>query len=155
MKQSHEPFHILIAEDDEDHAELLLYKLKSIETKTNPHFVHDGAEILQYLKNRNNPLPKLVILDLNMPKLSGLEVLEKIKSSESLFHIPVIILTTSDAKQDRIKAFKLSANSFLTKPMDFEDLSTMLTDLIRYWSLWHQSLSQSEYLELQEKENNK
>ena len=147
------PFHILLAEDDDDHAELLLYKLESIGIQNTHYRVKDGEEVLTYLNNSTNPIPNLILLDMKMPKLNGHEVLEQIKKSLIFCNIPVIMLTTSDAKQDRIKAYRNHANSYLVKPMDFDELSKMLSDLLHYWSVWHISLSDKEYQELQDGEN--
>ena len=81
--------------------------------------------------------PNIVLLDLRMPKIDGLEVLKRIKTSAELKKIPVIILTTSEAKTDYSRAYEYSANSYLVKPMDYDEFTQMMGDFINYWVNWN------------------
>ena len=140
------PTTILLAEDNDDHAELILNCLNGHHLTRKVIRVSDGEETLDYLFNRDDstdlekhPLPDLVLLDLRMPKIAGLEVLKKVKTSEGLRRIPVVILTTSDADHDITQAYDLGANSYLIKPVEFQSLSQMLDDLGKFWVDWNQS----------------
>ncbi len=101
--------------------------------------VEDGEELLEYLRcvdrydGRQGGLPSLILLDLNMPRLDGREALEQIKSDPELRRVPVVVLTTSRAEEDIFELYDLGVNSFITKPVSFEDLVSIVTDLGRYW----------------------
>ena len=108
------------------------------------HHVSDGAEALDYLYRRGyyseptkSPRPRLVLLDLRMPKVDGLEVLRKIKSDVKLRNIPVVILTTSHARNDVAQAFRENANSYLVKPTNPAKLKQLMTDLGFFWLSWN------------------
>ena len=140
------PATILLAEDNDDHAELIMNCLNGHHLTRKVIRVSDGEETLDYLFHRGDridpekhPVPDLILLDLRMPKISGLEVLEEVKTSEGLRRIPVVILTTSSAKHDITQAYDLGANSYLIKPVEFQALSQMLDDLGRFWVTWNQS----------------
>lgn len=132
---------ILLVEDDAAHAELIM---RSIETKECPlNVVHllDGASAIEFLKGLicNSPVartpvhPSLIILDLSLPKIGGLEVLEWIKGHEPLTGIPVVILTTSADQKDLAQAYHHRANSYLVKPTDFDEFSSLMKKLTQYW----------------------
>jgi CheY-like chemotaxis protein len=134
------PVPILIADDDVDDCKLI--KEAFLESRLlNPlHFVPDGEELLSYLKRTgkyNNiasyPMPGLILLDLNMPRKDGREVLAEIKADPKLRHIPVVVLTTSSAEEDIYRSYNLGVNSFVTKPVGFKDLVGLLRDLGHYW----------------------
>ena len=93
----------------------------------------DGASALEYLNDPSNELPDLVLLDLNLPGMDGRELLAEIKGSPRLQHVPVVILTTSNAPRDRAQAYAGHANSFVTKPVDLDDYATMLKSIVKYW----------------------
>ena len=82
-------------------------------------------------------MPDVVLLDLKLPKIDGLEVLERIKNDEQLRKIPVVILTTSDAERDRAQAYNSHVNSYVVKPIDFEQFQNMIRDLGFYWAIWN------------------
>ena len=156
------PTTILVAEDNDDHAELILNCLNGHHLARRIIRVSDGEETLDYLFKRDestdlekHPLPDLILLDLRMPKISGLEVLEEVKTSKGLRRIPVVILTTSSAEHDISQAYDLGANSYLIKPVEFQALSQMLDDLGKFWVTWNQSphLSTSESGGVNEPEN--
>ncbi|HVP11725.1 MAG TPA: response regulator [Phycisphaerae bacterium] len=142
----HKAVHFLLVEDDDDHAELVEMALtaengasKSVDRVSN------GEEALAYLKREgkyaNRPRPNLVLLDLKLPRVDGHEVLVTMKSDPELRSIPVVVLTTSQAPEDKAKAYANYANSYLAKPMDFGEFSRMVKDLSHYWTVWNQPLS--------------
>jgi len=139
-----EPLSILLVEDNPDHAELAIRNLDDAKIVNKVHHVQDGQEALDFLYNRGQysdntayPRPHLVLLDLRLPKVDGLEVLKEIKSSDLLKTIPVVILTTSSAERDLAMAYEHHANSYVTKPVDFETFSNLLQDLGYYWLAWN------------------
>lgn len=133
---------ILLVEDNPDHAELTMRALGKGRLANPILWVKDGVEALDALHGRNahagrrsRPLPGLVLLDLNLPKLSGLEVLEAIKTDPVLRVIPVIMLTTSGRDDEVKKSFELGANSFVTKPVQFAQFSEKIRQIEMYWLL--------------------
>lgn len=135
---------VLFAEDNVAHATLVLRSLEEHGLAVDITHVRDGEEALDYLKRRRDfadpetsPRPHLVILDLRMPRVDGLEVLRQIKSDDELHRLPVVILTTSEAENDVAKAYDLRANSYLVKPIDFSSFSDLMHDLGLYWSNWN------------------
>ena len=131
---------ILIAEDDEEDRMLLMDAMEEGRLLNKFYFVEDGEELLFYLKgqgkytDRNTyPLPGLILLDLNLPKIDGREALKIIKADAVLKRIPVIILTTSKAEEDIIRTYDLGVNSFITKPVSFEGLVDVTQTLSQYW----------------------
>jgi len=138
---------LLLVEDDLGHAKLVLNTLKKHKIPNRVIHLSDGAEALDYLKNNGNfknkkeyPLPGLILLDLRLPKVDGLEVLKLIKKDKILHKIPVIILTTSDAEDDINKAYEHNINSYLVKPLDFDEFKEMLNDFGLYWFLWNKQI---------------
>jgi CheY-like chemotaxis protein len=139
-----EPLLILLVEDNPDHAELVMRSLENFQVANRIEHVEDGETALEYLHGRGvysdrlrYPMPHMMLLDLRLPKVDGLEVLKEVKESEILRRLPVVILTTSDAERDMAKAYKYYANSYLTKPVDFFDFSKLLKDLGFYWLAWN------------------
>jgi len=139
-----EPLCILLVEDNQDHAELAMRNLKEGLIANKVFHVEDGEAALDFLHNRGEyadrreyPRPHLVLLDLRLPKLDGLEVLKEAKGSELLKSIPVVVLTTSSADRDLATAYQHHANSYLTKPVDFDSFSHLLRDLGFYWLAWN------------------
>lgn len=139
-----EPLTILLVEDNPDHAELVMRNMKNSQVANNIVHVEDGAVALDYLHGRGEygdrkrfPLPHLILLDLHLPKVDGLEVLKEVKSSVKLRPLPVVILTSSAAEQDMAKAYEYHANSYLTKPVDFLEFGNLLKDLGFYWLAWN------------------
>lgn len=132
---------ILLVEDNPDHAELALRCLEDHRLKNQVVHKADGEAALDYLLQRGTAdpeaPPQIILLDLRLPKVDGLEVLEAVKGSDDLRRIPVVVLTTSQAEQDVARAYELHANSYLVKPIDFEDFSSLLDDLVGYWLTWN------------------
>jgi CheY-like chemotaxis protein len=135
---------ILLVEDNPDHAELVRRNFESFQVVNFLHHVEDGEAAIEYIFGRGAfadrdrfPAPDLVLLDLRLPRVGGLEVLRQIKSHPSLHRTPVVVLTTSDAERDVAMAYEYHANSFMTKPVDFHRLSQLIKDLGFYWLAWN------------------
>ncbi|HEX4924454.1 MAG TPA: response regulator [Bdellovibrionales bacterium] len=131
---------ILIADDDIEDRELIRDALEESRLLNRLIFVSDGEELMEYLQGRGrfknreeNPLPGLILLDLNMPKKDGREALKEIKGDTGLRKIPVVVLTTSKAEEDIARTYNLGVNSFVTKPVTFDSLVAVMRDLGRYW----------------------
>ncbi len=138
MKVNFEPI-ILMADDDADDKLMMKEALAENNINHSIYFVSDGAELMDYLHERGKFLleklakPSLIILDLNMPKIDGREALGLIKSDTELKRIPIIVLTTSKAEDDIMKAYDLGVNSFISKPVGFSDLVTLTREICNYW----------------------
>jgi CheY-like chemotaxis protein len=134
---------ILYAEDDPDHAELVLRSFERRGLRADVVHVSDGEAALDYLLRRGafagatHPLPALLLLDLRMPKLDGLEVLRSVKRDPALLGLPVVVLTTSRASNDIEAAQAHHANSYLLKPAVYSDLELLLQVVERYWLLYN------------------
>ena len=131
---------ILVAEDDENHAFFIQRAFQQVGLLNPVHFVPDGEQAIAYLKGEGRyasrsefPLPCLLLLDLKMPNRNGFEVLEWLRDQPTLKALRVIVLTTSGATADINRAYKLGANSFLTKPMNFTDLVQLTKWVKGYW----------------------
>jgi len=136
---------ILLVEDNPHDADLAIMALEEHNLANNVVWIDDGQEALDFIfaqgkyKDRNiNQNPKLILLDLKMPKVDGLEILREIKSNEGTMQIPVVILTSSTEEKDMVKSYKLGVNSFVSKPVDFDEFSKVVTDLGFYWMLVNQ-----------------
>ncbi len=131
---------ILIADDDSDDRLLMKRLLKQSRLYNDLRFVEDGEELLDYLHQRGPysaagaaPRPGLILLDLNMPKISGREALAEIKTDPNLRTIPIVVLTTSKAQQEIYRSYDLGANSFITKPVNFEAMVEIIRAVTSYW----------------------
>jgi len=131
---------ILYAEDDPEDRMLVEDALKESRLANELHFVEDGEELMDYLKRRGRyaeldgePLPGIILLDLNMPRKDGREALKEIKADPSLRRIPIVVLTTSKAEEDILRSYDLGVNSFITKPVTFESLVDIVKTLGKYW----------------------
>ncbi len=128
---------ILLVEDNPGDVRLTLEALKAGKINNKVQVLKDGEEAVNYLKRKNGfaerPLPDLILLDLNLPKLSGREVLGIIKEDAELKHIPVIILTTSRAEEDILKSYQHHANCYITKPVDFDQFATVIKKMEDFW----------------------
>ena len=136
---------VLLVEDNPDHAELVKRALDDYLSTIRLCHVEDGAEALRYLHGDGrfadpvrHPYPRLILLDIRLPKVDGLEVLRAIKSDQTLRHIPVVMLTTSTSSGDMDKAYRNHANSYLQKPVDFDQFHEMMETVARYWFAWNQ-----------------
>ena len=135
---------ILLVEDNPDHTALIERSLEGSEPPVELHSVRDGEEALRYLRRQGpwaepaeSPRPHLILLDLRLPRLDGFGVLQAIKDSPELRPIPVVILTTSDADPDMARASALHANSYLVKPVDFDEFVKLMGDVEEYWLDWN------------------
>jgi two-component system, response regulator len=131
---------ILLVEDNPDDAALTLRALRKTAILSEITWVHDGAEALDYLfhagayaTRSTSPLPTLVVLDLNLPKIDGLEVLHRIRSDQHLQCLPVVILTSSKEQQDLIRSYRLGANSYIHKQIDFLRFTETVREMKSYW----------------------
>lgn len=127
--------HILLVEDNAADEALTLRALKKSNIVNVVHVVRDGAEALDFLFGDSRPLvlPQLVLLDLKLPKIDGLEVLRRIRSNERTQLLPVVILTTSTEDKDRLDGYRLGANSYVRKPVDFHKFADAVNQLGLYW----------------------
>ena len=139
---------ILLIEDNENDAELAIRALQKNNVARNIIHLVDGEDALdflfgkgQYAERNTDNKPRVILLDLKMPKVSGLEVLEQIKSNELTKKIPVVMLTSSKEHPDIEKAYLLGANSYIVKPVDFDNFRQVVTDLGIYWLLLSQPSS--------------
>ncbi len=131
---------ILLADDDPDDRQMTQEALSECRLANEMHVVEDGEELLDYLFRRNKyanlakePLPGLILLDLNMPRKDGREALKEIKANPDLRRIPVVVLTTSKAEEDILRTYDLGVNSYITKPVTFDSLVDTIKVLGRYW----------------------
>jgi CheY-like chemotaxis protein len=139
-----EPILILFIEDDPAHAEIAIRNFKKSRMLNRIIHLEDGQKALDYLFRQGeysnpvtSPLPNLILLDLRLPKVDGLEILEKIRKEECLKNIPAVILTTSEAEVDISRAYDLNVNSYLVKPIDFDKFSKLIEAFGFYWMVWN------------------
>ncbi|MHB1034113.1 MAG: response regulator [Pirellulales bacterium] len=135
-----EPIHVLLVEDNPDHAELVRCGLEECSTACMIAEVNDGQAAIDYLLHRGPyaapnavPAPHVVLLDLRLPKLDGLEVLKRAKDSPELRRIPIVVLSTSASQEDLFTAYDRHANSYLVKPLDFAEFDQLLRSFAAYW----------------------
>lgn len=130
---------ILLVEDDR--VDVMAVKRSVKELKINNPLViaTNGEEALDYLNNRQNPLPAIILLDINMPKMNGIEFLRMVKRDERLRRLPVVVLTTSQEDQDRFESFDLGASGYMLKPVDYEQFVDVVRTIHTYWSLSQRS----------------
>ena len=136
---------ILLVEDNKHDAELAILALKEAKLFNNVVWLKDGKEALDFLFGRGKYLerdvnhhPKVILLDLKMPKVDGLEVLQEIRANEKTRKIPVVVLTSSREDKDIIKSYELGVNSFIVKPVDFDQFTKCVKDIGYYWALVNQ-----------------
>lgn len=139
-----EPMTILHVEDNSDHADLVARSLRRHRVARAVYLAEDGEQALDYLFRRGNyqdpkasPRPDVVLLDLRLPKVDGLDVLQALKTSADLLSIPVVVLTSSEAEKDLTEAYDYHANSYLVKPVGFEDFNKMMEQIGIYWLDWN------------------
>ena len=135
---------ILLVEDSAGDAEMTLRTLKRRSIANQVDWVKDGVEALEYLfcegahAGRSNGHPRLVLLDLKMPRLDGLQVLERMKLDERTRHIPVVMMTSSREEADLLKSYELGVNSFVVKPVDFSEFAETVGQVGMYWMIANQ-----------------
>ncbi|MFQ5814086.1 MAG: response regulator [Anaerolineae bacterium] len=131
------PIEILLVEDNPGDARLTVEALKEGKMQNNLHTVGDGVEALAFLRREGKyadaPHPDLILLDLNLPKKDGREVLAEIKGDPHLKRIPVVVLTTSKSEQDILKTYDLHANCYITKPVDLEQFISVAKSIEDFW----------------------
>lgn len=131
------PIEIFIVEDNEGDVGLIEEVFEEAKIKSDIHVAEDGEEAMLYLRGEGKfsgfPRPDLILLDLNLPKKDGREVLREIKEDKSLHSIPVIVLTTSNAEKDILEAYNLHANAYVTKPLDFDQFIKVVGSIENFW----------------------
>lgn len=140
MIKSRDTITIVMADDDPDDCKLAQDAFEEARLSNRLIFVRDGVELLallrregKYVSEAAEPLPSLILLDLNMPRMDGREALHEIKADPRLRHLPVVVLTTSRAEEDVLRTYQLGANSYIVKPVTFESLVEVVQQLGRYW----------------------
>ena len=136
-------FEIILVEDNPADVEMTLSALKDHNLANKVHVLRDGAEALSYIMNNvdcrpghsDEHRPKVILLDLKLPKIDGLEVLRRIRSDERTKSVPVVILTSSNEERDRIEGYKLGVNSYVVKPVDFAEFARAVKEIGCYWVL--------------------
>ena len=132
---------ILIVEDNPDDELLIMRTLKKINVANQVEIVRDGAEALDYVfktgkyANRDSRDPAVILLDIKLPKVSGLEVLERVRADGRTRRLPVVMLTSSDEQEDMVKSYDLGANSYVRKPVEFDKFTEAVSKLGLYWLL--------------------
>ena len=139
-----EPILVMLIEDNPDHAELVIRTLEEHKIANRVRHFLDGQSALDYLFHRgeysdpaSSPRPHVILLDLRLPRVDGIDVLKAIKEDDQLKSIPVVVLTTSEAEKDVAKAYYNHANSYLVKPVGFDEFKRLMDDLGFYWLSWN------------------
>lgn len=127
------PFQILLVEDQDAHAMVIERATGRLEQPLDMRRARDGAEAIDCLRRPGEPLPQLILLDLKLPKVTGLDVLRTIKSDPDLLAIPVVVLTTSVSEHDRSEAFRLHANAYVQKPDTYEGFRNVIRTIAGFW----------------------
>jgi CheY-like chemotaxis protein len=131
------PIEILLVEDNPGDVRLTMEGLREAKVCNRIHSVYDGMEALAFLNREgsyiNVPFPDLILLDLNLPKKDGREVLASIKANEKIKHIPVVVLTTSKSEEDIVKSYELQANCYVTKPVDLDQFLEVVKTISDFW----------------------
>jgi len=125
---------ILLVEDNAEDADLAMRALKKNNLIRNITHVDDGQEALDFLFNDSNEMPHLILLDLKMPRVDGIEVLRKLKADAKKKVIPVVMLTSSNEEKDIIESYKLHVNAYIVKPVDFAQFTKAVTDIGLFWT---------------------
>lgn len=137
MSSSAVPIEILLVEDNPGDARLTREALRDARVRNNLHVAADGVDALAFLRRQGKHAavakPDLILLDLNLPKKDGREVLEEVKGDDQLRHIPVVILTTSQAERDIAESYRLRANAYVTKPVDLEQFLKVVQSIEHFW----------------------
>ncbi len=140
-----QPIEILLVEDNPDDVELALHALKRNNFSNRIHVVRDGVEALEFIfgtgayDGRNlHDVPRVILLDLKLPRLDGLEVLRRVKADARTRMIPVVVLTSSREERDIVESYQLGVNSYIVKPVDFQQFTEAVRELGLYWLLLNQ-----------------
>jgi CheY-like chemotaxis protein len=126
---------VLLVEDDRVDALLVKKAFRSLKIDNPIHHVENGEEALAFLRNSENNRPWIVLLDINMPRMNGIEFLEEARKDDELKHIPVIILTSSVEQRDRIDAFKFGIAGYMVKPVTYSDMLELVEAIRQYWTM--------------------
>jgi len=126
---------ILLVEDDEVDAMTVKRALKDINVTNHLAITRNGEEALEYLKDQGNKKPGIILLDLNMPRMNGIEFLEVAKNDEELKRIPVVVLTTSREEQDKLDSYNLGVAGYMVKPVDYKQFVEVVRTIELYWTL--------------------
>lgn len=126
---------ILLVEDDKIDAMTVKRAMKDLKIANSLVHVYNGIEALDYLKNQSNERPCIILLDLNMPKMNGIELLKVLKNDTSLKKLPVVVLTTSNAEKDKTESFNLSVAGYMLKPVDYKQFVDVIKDINLYWTI--------------------
>lgn len=135
--------HICLIDDDPDHVLIITRAIRELGESSHVHAASDGDEAMEWLRSAA-PLPDLILLDINMPGLSGFDVLKSLKADEQLKLVPVVMLTSSDASADVAHAYELGASGYISKPSYFHDLRAILGNTLLYWSAMRRASLQAE-----------
>jgi two-component system response regulator len=131
------PIEILLVEDSPSDIDLTVAALEDAKLRNHVSIVEDGVQAMEFLRRKgqfaNAPRPHVILLDLNLPRKDGREVLAEIKGDAGLKSIPVVVMTTSHAEQDVLRAYKLQANCYITKPVDFEKFVDVVRSIETFW----------------------
>jgi CheY-like chemotaxis protein len=136
MPEESRPIDILLIEDNPADIRLTVEAFKEAKVRNRLHVARDGAAawaLLRSVKDREAPPPDLILLDLNLPKMDGRDVLGEIKNDQDLKHIPVVVLTTSGADVDVLRCYQLRANAFITKPVEVDDFYDIIRSIEHFW----------------------
>jgi two-component system response regulator len=135
-----EPKTILLIEDNADDEQLTLRAMRQSEVPNIIRVARDGVEAIDYLFGDNAKLPDLILMDLKLPKISGLEVLERVRKEPSARRLPIVVLTSSDEERDILECYRLGANSYVRKPVDFDEFIEVVRQLGLYWLTMNMTL---------------
>jgi two-component system, chemotaxis family, response regulator Rcp1 len=137
LSESGRPAEILLVEDNDNDTELMRLAFKQAKLLVRVHRVADGEECMAFLRKQppfeNTPVPDLIFLDLNMPRMDGREVMQEILKDDQLRHLPVIVMTSSDADADVLASYRLRCSSYIVKPIGFENFAQVIRSLSSYW----------------------
>ena len=134
---------ICLIDDDPDHVLIITRAIRELGEESTVHAASDGDEAMEWLRSAE-PLPDLILLDINMPGMSGFDVLEAVKADSRLKTVPVVMLTSSDASTDIARAYELGASGYISKPSYFHDLRAVLGNTLLYWSAMRKATLQAD-----------
>ncbi len=132
---------ILLVEDNPQDAELAIRALRKNNLANHLLHLEDGQEALDFLFNNDNEMPRLILLDLKMPRVDGLEVLRELKRDEKRRLIPIVVLTSSKEESDIVESYKLGVNAYIVKPVDFDQFVKAVTQVGLFWLVLNQAPS--------------